>query len=360
MSSSDPAPSFYSYSLTEMEGLNEIGDVVVPDNTTPGNPLGNQFLYLSVKTDLGQPLAPTLFTKDVIEGMMSMQARTVGQQPEVPLGAMLLSDTEAVVELSRGVNMDRTLAIMAPLQYWLGQKVQLMCRAASLEELESVRRREEVEERVSQPDTQDAKIIRMMEDIHKLAVSPHGHALRIPTFSGAIPPNKNKATFAQWIHEVREAQTRFPESTVRNWIARSLRGPPADAVRSLGPYASIASILNKLETMHGAVAPYDVMMRKLFGLSQSKGESVTNFAIRIETTLANIRRDHPHQMDRNQGETSQRDRFFQGLKKTYRDSLRYLYNTGAPYKAILTAARLSTTRSQRQLQPRQPRESAQS
>ena len=28
----------------------------------------------------------------------------------------------------------------------------------------------------------------MMEDIHKLAVSPHGEALRIPTFSGVVPP----------------------------------------------------------------------------------------------------------------------------------------------------------------------------
>ena len=166
-----------------MEGLNEIGDVVVPDNTIPGNPLGNQFLYLSVKTDCGQPLAPTLFAKDVIEGMISMQVHTVGQQLEVPLGVMLLSDTEAVVELSRRVNMDRTLAILAPLQYWLGQRMRLMCRAASPEEVENARRREEDEERASQPDTQDAKLIRMMEDIHKLAVSPHGDALRIPTFS---------------------------------------------------------------------------------------------------------------------------------------------------------------------------------
>ena len=78
MSSSDPTPSFYSYSLTEMEGLNEICDVIVPDNTIPGNPLGNQFLYLSVKTDCGQPLSPTLFAKDVIEGMISMQVHTVG------------------------------------------------------------------------------------------------------------------------------------------------------------------------------------------------------------------------------------------------------------------------------------------
>ena len=34
-----------------------------------------------------------------------------------------------------------------------------------------------------------------------------------------------------------------------------------------------------------------------------------------------------------------RDRFYQGLKKTLKESLRYLYNTGAPYETILVAAR---------------------
>ena len=50
-------------------------------------------------------------------------------------------------------------------------------------------------------------------------------------------------------------------------------------------------------------------------------------------------RDHPTQVNQVQMDTSQRDRFFQGLKKTYRDSLRYLYDTGASYLTILTAAR---------------------
>ena len=98
MSSSDPTLSFHSYSLTEMEGLNNIGDVTVPGNRPQGNPLANKFLYLRVRTELGQPLAPTLFAKDVIDGMMSMQHQAMGQQIEPPLGIMLLSDTEAVVE----------------------------------------------------------------------------------------------------------------------------------------------------------------------------------------------------------------------------------------------------------------------
>ena len=205
--------------------------------------------------------------------------------------------------------------------------------------MEHARRHDEEEERGSHHDTQEDRIIRMMEDIHRLATNPGGEALRIQTFSGTVPPPKNETTFAQWIHDVREAQARFPESTVRNWISRSLRGPPADAVRSLGPYAPVASILQELEGMYGAVAPLDVMMRRLFGLSQGKTESVTNYAIKVETTLANIQRDHPQQVDRAQMRGSQRDRFFQGLKKNYRDSLRYLYDTGAPYQTILAAAR---------------------
>ena len=138
---------------------------------------------------------------------------------------------------------------------------------------------------------------------------------------------------------------------MRNWISRSVRRPPADDVRNLGPYTSVASILNKLETMHGAVAPFDVMMKKHFGISQSKGESVTNYAIRLETTLANIQTDHPHHVDRHQMEASQRDRFFQGLMKTYRDSLRCLNDTGAPYEAILTAARKTEVEAEHYKEP---------
>ena len=93
-------------------------------------------------------------------------------------------------------------------------------------------------------------------------------------------------------------------------------------VRSLGPFASVTNILKAMEGKYGAVAPLDVMMKKLFGISQGKTESVTNYAIRVESTLANIQRDHPNQVDPAQMEASGRDRFFQGLKKTYRDSLR--------------------------------------
>ena len=126
---------------------------------------------------------------------------------------------------------------------------------------------------------------------------------------------------------------------MKNWILRSLCGPPAEVVRSLGPYATVAAVLAKLETLHGAVAPLDVMMRKLFSMTQAKQENVTNYAIRLESTLANIQRDHPAEAARIDLDASKRDRLYSELKKTYKESLRYLYDTGASFDAILKAAR---------------------
>ena len=173
---------------------------------------------------------------------------------ELPLQVWKLSECEVVVALREAANLEELQVSMLALQHWLGQKVQLTCRIASMGEILQATEPAEEPERNLSPDDQDTKFLKMMEDLHKLTANPHGEALRIPTFSGSTPPGKNEATFAQWIHEVRDIQARFPESTIRNWISRSFRGLPADVVRNLGSQATVKDILSKLETMHGAVA----------------------------------------------------------------------------------------------------------
>ena len=247
-------------------------------------------------------------------------------------------------ELNETAEIEAHILSMAAIEWWVGQKVTTECRVATHEEVAEAKRRLE-EEDVWHPAPQpedpsgEAKFIRMMEDIHKLAVSPHGDALRISTFSGVVPPPKNEATFSQWVHEVRDALGRFPEPTVRNWITRSLRGAPAELVRGLGPSPAVETMIKKLKTMHGAVSPLDVMMRRLFTLSQGRTEHISAFATRLETALNNIQRDHPGHLTQVTIQNSLRDWFYQGLKKTYKESLCYLYAAKAPYEEILTAAR---------------------
>ena len=310
-----------------MEGPDYPGNVTTPDQAPSSLTPFHQYLYLQVQSEFGLPLPPALFAKDVIAGIFITQGMAV-EGEEAPTNIFIINKTDVVIELSARTNLERAIVQMTALQYWIGQKVNLTCRKATPEEVKHAKEKdEEAEERASQPgvETQEAKFMQIMEDIHKLAAGPSGEALRIPTFSGTVSIPKNEAIFVQWIHEVREAQNRFPESTVKNWILRSLRGPPAEVVRSLGPYATVTTVLAKLETLHGAVSPLDVMMRK-FCLTQAKQESITNYAIRLESTIVNIQRDHPIEATRIDLEASKRDRLYLGLKKTYKESLRYLYD----------------------------------
>ena len=80
--------------------------------------------------------------------------------------------------------MDESPAVL------VGQRIQLVCRQAAPEEVGQARRHEEEAERESMPDTQETRLIRMMEDIHRLAVNPCGEALRIQTFSGSTHPTR--------------------------------------------------------------------------------------------------------------------------------------------------------------------------
>ena len=305
-----------------MEGPDHPGNVNTPNQVPSSFTQPLQYLYFQVQGEFGLPLVPALFAKDVIAGIFITQGMAVeGSEP--PTNIFTMSKTEVVIELSARTNLERTMVLMTALQHWLGQKVDVACRRATPEEVEHAREKdEEVEESMSQPgaETQDAKFMRMMEDIHKLAARLSEEVLRIPTFSGTVPIPKNEATFMQW-------------------ILRSLQGPPAEVVRSLGPYATVAAVLAKLETLHEAVAPLDVMMRKLHSMTQAKQQNVTNYAIRLESTLANIQRDHPAEAAQIDLDTSKRDHLYLGLKKTYKESLRYLYNTGASFDAILRAAR---------------------
>ena len=336
-----------------MEGPGHPGEVLTPPcSSETGIAPAHQFLYLKVKGSYGINLSPALFAKDVIAGMIitqNMVGPTTRERPEAPLNVMVLSECEAVLELE-SADLESHIISLAAVEWWVGQKVVTESRVATHEEISEAKRKTEEEEwHHENPNEEmqaEARFVKMMEDIHKFAVNPHGDALRISTFSGVVPPPKNKASFSQWVHEVRDALGRFPEPRVRNWITRSLRGAPAELVRGLGPNPAVETVIKKLHSMHGAVAPLDVMMRRLFNISQNKGEQISSFATWLETAINSIQHDHPGQLTQATIQNSLRDRFYQGLKKSLKESLHYLYAAKVTYEEILTAARAAEAESE--------------
>ena len=107
-------------------------------------------------------------------------------------------NTEAVIKLSETANMERMIVIMTVLQWWLGQKVTLQCRVATQEGVGAARARAVEEEdghHIPNGNEGDARLFRMMEDIQQASSKSAWKCLRIPTFSGVIPPPKNETTF---------------------------------------------------------------------------------------------------------------------------------------------------------------------
>ena len=196
MSSTHQSTSFHSYS-SDMEGPDNPGNVNTPNQVPSVTTPTHRYIYLQVQGEFGLSLPPALFAKDVIAGIYITQGMAIeGSEP--PIGIFIISKTEAVIELSARTDLDRTIVLMTALQHWLGQKVDVICRNATPDEVEHAKEKdEEAEERVSHlsAEGQDVKFMRMMEDIHKLAAGPSGEALRIPTFSGVVPVPKNEATF---------------------------------------------------------------------------------------------------------------------------------------------------------------------
>ena len=134
MSNLHPAPSFHSCNSADMEGPEDTGDVVTPEQRPSGVAPSNQFLHMQVLTDTGSTLPPALFTIEVISGIVRTQGMALVSLVQV----WKLSESEVVLALREAANLEELQASMLALQHWLGQKVQPTCRKASTEEVRQV------------------------------------------------------------------------------------------------------------------------------------------------------------------------------------------------------------------------------
>ena len=73
------------------------------------------------------------------------------------------------------------------------------------------------------------------------------------------------------MYEVKCSRGNYGEVTLWEWITRFLKGKVSDTIQYLGEDASVSIILEKLETVYGAVASYDILMKRFYHLSQDKG-----------------------------------------------------------------------------------------
>ena len=90
----------------------------------------------------------------------------------------------------------------------------------------------------------------------------------------------------------------------------------------------------------GGVTPtFDTLMEELAGKIQGKTQTVRQFAAQVEAAVINIHQSHPAQMSESCMVQVKRTQFFHGLKRTYKETFRHLYEEeDASFERILQTA----------------------
>ena len=93
------------------------------------------------------------------------------------------------------------------------------------------------------------------------------------------------------------------------------------------------------ESKEGVTPTFDTMMEELACKIQGKTQTVRQFAAQVEAAVINIHQSHPAQMSESCMMQVKRTQFFHGLKRTYKETFRHLYEEeDASFEEILQAA----------------------
>ena len=106
MSNLHSTPSFHSHNSADMEGPEDPGDVVTPEQKPSGVAPTSQFLYLQVLTETGSTLPPALFTTEVIKGIVRTQGMALSCL-QLPLQVWKLNESEVILALSEAANLEK-------------------------------------------------------------------------------------------------------------------------------------------------------------------------------------------------------------------------------------------------------------
>ena len=66
----------------------------------------------------------------------------------------------------------------------------------------------------------------------------------------------------------------------------------------MGPQVEVKGIISKLETVHGIVASFDMLMHAFYKISQDWNEKVLAYTTRIEGVLNQIRLKNADRLDK--------------------------------------------------------------
>ena len=294
-------------------------------------------IVVNVRGEGHRPLPRLVFNSDVTKGLIS----EIAHRP--PRRVHQLSDSEMLVEYDEGMELEGIMNVISQQTTWLGQPALVTVSLATPHQRGLMRReelnrapsprpmepvREGTEPRVEPPGVGTVP-----------ALWPNRRLPALKTFSGLATPGKDELTFRQWCFDIAIKRRNYRDQDMAEAMMNSLVGMAKEKLMGLGGNVTVEAILNILGPEFGKVTSYDVLTQELNRIQMGKNERISEFSVRLCSAIERVRRMYPDRVTDANAEVRLRERFFYGLRRSLRDSVRYRYDTGATYPQLLTALR---------------------
>ena len=143
----------------------------------------------------------------------------------------------------------------------------------------------------------------------------------LPTFSGILPVPKGEGSYEQFIFQVRGFRGNYSEDAVKSSMIGSVTDGARDHLDFVGFHNSLDVLIEALERRFGKGQTTDKIQQQFYQLMQERGETIQEFAGRIETIYKKLSVLYPGRYN----PEILKERLFYGMTQHLRDSMRYLY-----------------------------------
>ena len=245
-----------------------------------------------------------------------------------PMGVMLMNDTDAVIEFEKGVKITEITQLLHSIDSWVGYKVEVGCIIATKKqlvkmtmdieehkraarELEQKRQEFEEEQQASRIQIKDL-LDKFEEQVKRIevvssrstvgptptdVVTPQAsevgssslvlqHPLYklppLPKFSGTLAVPKGEGSFEQFMFQICGFKGSYTEETMKNRIIGAVTDGARDYLDFIGFENDLATIIDALDMRYGKGQSTDRIQQEFYQLSQEQGETIQQFAGRME------------------------------------------------------------------------------
>ena len=303
-----------------------------------------------------------------------------------PMGVTIMNDVDAVIEFEKGAKVIEIAQALHGIDSWTDYKVDISCIVSTKKmlvdttrQIEAYRRAErnfQREKREMKEEEQRSKLqikdlldkfeeqVKRVEllqsrtslsplpvdvstpqisiaDLDKPGVSKQIQTIfskmpPLPTFSGTLPVPKGEGSYEQFMFQIRDLKNSYPEEAMKNGIIGSVTDGARDYLDFIGFHRDLDVIIKALERRYGKGQTTDRIQQEFYQLSQERGETIQQFAGRIELKYKKLVELYPGRYT----EEMLKERLFYGMIQHLRNSMRYLYKQPTTaYDELLQSAK---------------------